>query len=891
MRRLIGFAALTVLYAAISLAQTNTAAVSAAYLKVWEAPEVQTRIAEGIRSNRMAEGCLRLAAKPGTEVTVEQTRHAFLFGGNSFLFGDLKTPEKNKRYAETFGTLFNAATVAFYWKTLEPEPGKPRFVEGSSYEYRRPPPDPVVTYLESRGINMNGHTIIYGMRRWGHPTWLPEDRKAMEPIFERHVKELAERYGSRVQRWDVVNESIDQANRGLMPDDYTYKTYAWAAKYFPASVRFGINDCDIHWGLSRHNRYVEIARDLIDRGTRVDTVGVQMHIFDPKESQRIANGADILTPVKNYAVLDCLKGAGRPIHISEVTISAPEDTDAGKAVQATLARNLYRLWFSYPQVMGITWWNMVDGGAAPGEPSLSGLYDTNMNPKPVYQALDELINREWKTRLTVKAEAGKPVTFRGFKGRYHVTWTDAAGAAKSAGFDLSKDGDGIQPTTPSALHAQQARPSPEWLTRGVMYQVWLRAFTPEGTLRAATQRLQHVADTGATIVYLSPVYLQDDDMRCEFWSERQKKCGLNNPRNPYRIKDYNAIDPEYGTEDDLRAFIAEAHRLGLHVLMDLVYFHCGPTSVLMAHPDYFKKDKNGKISTGEWHFPVLNFDNPALREYLWANMAHWIKDFNVDGFRCDVADAVPLDFWEQARERLTTLRSDLVILAEGERETDPLAAFDINYNFTWYRTSCAVFAGKKPASALRTLWTKMAQVRPQGSRFIRFTENHDFANDTGTNRVEKLWGTRGAAAMLVVNFTLDGVPFLYNGQEIADTAPHSIYGRWPVAWETAATPTGQARFAFCQKLCALRHAERALTQGSVIWLDNDAPDAVVSFIRHTDTAETLSVVNLSDRKLSVQVDRFATMEPLLADGAQIVSAGGKLTFDLAPYGYFVGKAR
>ncbi|MDD4869815.1 MAG: endo-1,4-beta-xylanase [Kiritimatiellae bacterium] len=416
--------------------------VSAGYLKFWDEPAVQTRITEDIRSNRMAEARLNLpSVKPDSDVTIEQTGHQFLFGGNIFLFGDLKTSEKNKRYEETFGTLFNAATVPFYWKTLEPEQGKPRFTADSSYEYRRPPTDPVVAFCESRGVNMNGHAIIYGMRRWGHPVWMPEDRKAMEPIFEKHVKELAERYSTRVQRWDVVNESIDQANRGLMPDDYTYKTFTWAAKYFPSAVRFGINDCDMHGGPSK--RYVEIIRDLIDRGIRIDTVGVQMHIFNPKESQRIAEGADILTPAKNVAVLDCLKAAGRPIHISEVTVSAPDDTEAGKTIQAEIARNLYRLWFSYPEVMGITWWNVADGGAAPGEPSYSGLYDKEINPKPVYHALNALINREWRTRLTLKAGVGKPVTFRGFKGRYRVTWTDADGTAKNAVFELTKDGDGI----------------------------------------------------------------------------------------------------------------------------------------------------------------------------------------------------------------------------------------------------------------------------------------------------------------------------------------------------------------------------------------------------------------------------------------------------------------
>jgi len=208
--------------------------MSEAYLKLWN-PDVQERIEWDIRSNRMAEATLRLpSVKPGTDVTVEQLSHDFLFGGNIFLFGDLKTPEKNKQYEDTFGTLFNAATVPFYWRTLEPEQGKPRYSAESPYEYRRPPTDPVVAFCEFKGINMNGHVIIYGMRRWDHPTWMPEERKAMEPLFENHVRELAQRYKDRVQRWDVVNESINQANRGLTPDDYSFKTYTWANLLFQA---------------------------------------------------------------------------------------------------------------------------------------------------------------------------------------------------------------------------------------------------------------------------------------------------------------------------------------------------------------------------------------------------------------------------------------------------------------------------------------------------------------------------------------------------------------------------------------------------------------------------------------------------------------------------------
>lgn len=415
--------------------------MSEIYQQYWN-PEVQSKIDKDIDLNRKSDAICHLKnVSKAIDVKVEQIEQSFLFGGNIFLFGDLGSPEKNKRYEDTFGSLFNAATVPFYWKALEQEKGKPRYTADSPYEYRRPATDPVVEFCEKRGINMNGHAIIYGMRQWGHPTWMPEDRKAMEPIFEAHVKDLAQRYKGRIQRWDVVNESIDQANRGLMPDDYTYKTFSWAMKYFPESVKFNINDCDIHWGPSR--RYVEIVRDLIDRNIRIDNVGVQMHIFNPEEAKRISKGADLLTPAKVYAVLDCLAEAERPIHISEVTVCAPDETIDGMSIQAEIAKNLYRIWFSYPKVMGITWWNMVDGGAAKGEPSFSGLYDKELNQKPVYKVLNNLINHEWKTNLTVRSDKNGTIKFRGFKGKYRVSWKDNSGKKQMAEFCLNNDGDGF----------------------------------------------------------------------------------------------------------------------------------------------------------------------------------------------------------------------------------------------------------------------------------------------------------------------------------------------------------------------------------------------------------------------------------------------------------------
>lgn len=406
-----------------------------AYWDMWN-KEIQDKIDAGIEQNRKGEAYVKLGkSAAGATVHVEQVSSSFLFGGQTFLFDDLGSDEKNEVYRNTFGTLFNAATVAFYWKYLEPERGKPRFTADSPYIYRRPAPDPVVEYLNSKNININGHAIIYGIRVHGHPEWMPENRDTMEVLFSDHVKQLASRYGKKIQRWDVVNECYDQANRGIMPDDYVYKTFSWAKKYFPKNVQFNTNECDVHWGPTK--RYVEIARDLIDRGAKVSNVGVQSHIFEASEAKDIANGYDpYISAARLFETLDCLSEVGRPIHISEVTVCAPDSTLWGEQVQAVITRNLYRLYFSYPNTMGITWWNMVDGGAYAGEPSFSGLYHTDMSPKLSYKVLDDLINHEWHTSMDVIADSSGNVVFRGFKGRYIISWTNHDGKRRSRVIDL-----------------------------------------------------------------------------------------------------------------------------------------------------------------------------------------------------------------------------------------------------------------------------------------------------------------------------------------------------------------------------------------------------------------------------------------------------------------------
>jgi GH35 family endo-1,4-beta-xylanase len=239
----------------------------------------------------------------------------------------------------------------------------------------------------------------------------------------------------------IPGQAICSSHYGLMPGDYTYRTFKMADQLFPKSVLLNIND------YANDARYLNQVADLRSRGCRIDIMGSQMHLFNPKLCLDLAEGKHIGMPINSpqevRATMAVLAKAGLPIHLSEITITSPGSDDRGGEIQAVIAHNLYRVWFSIKPMMGITWWNTVDDCGAPGEPTISGIFTREMQPKPAFFALNKLINDEWKTRVTVKAAKDGSVKFRGFKGKYRATYTDASGKTKTVNFHLSKDGDGV----------------------------------------------------------------------------------------------------------------------------------------------------------------------------------------------------------------------------------------------------------------------------------------------------------------------------------------------------------------------------------------------------------------------------------------------------------------
>ena len=487
-----------------SFAEDTKGYMSEAYWKLWS-PEEQARIDADIEKYRKADGEIVLNdIKRNSEVKIEQISHEFIFGAHIFNFNQLGKKEYNDRYKELYGTLFNRATVPFYWKELELEQGKPRFAteQRDTEEFwnnckdpydqphwRRPSTDQLVEFCEQKGIQMHGHVLVWGNRKFQRPSWyfnlftekerdehkrlfpnepnrfqskdaqsdewtamsfeevaqtFPDYAKTMPLVMENRIKQIAERYKGRLQSWDVVNESaldydqdflpenypISKSRYGLTYGDYPYHALKCAEKYFPAEVKLNIND------YHRKPGYTAQVKRLQERGCKIDVMGIQMHLFNVQHCMDIANGAKIQTPSQVREYIGWASEAGIPLHLSEVTITAPSQDERGFMIQGIIAQQLYRLWFSQEKMMGITWWNVVDNCGVKLEPTVSGLFHRDMKEKPCYYALDQLINHEWKTNLSVKPNDEGKVQFRGFKGKYRITYKDKRGKTQTMEYIL-----------------------------------------------------------------------------------------------------------------------------------------------------------------------------------------------------------------------------------------------------------------------------------------------------------------------------------------------------------------------------------------------------------------------------------------------------------------------
>lgn len=413
-------------------------------LDLFEEKKARTerRIAEGIEQYRKGDATITLVDVNGkhiknAKVKIRQTSHAFRFGANLFMLEELESAEKNAAYKKAFADVFNMATLPFYWDTLEPTRGQPRYARDSGKVYRRPPIDLCIEFCEQNGIEPREHALAYEHL---FPTWLrgaPTDTVKRE--LERRFSEISSRYADKIRTIEVTNEMDWERGVTEFYDDPDFVQWCFetARKYFPHN-QLGINEwTELVWqGKCRAtDPYYAYTEANLLRGAPIDAIGLQYHLFNPREKEYELTRRT-LDPDSLYDHMDLYARLGKPLQVTEVTVPAyswdPEDEE----IQAQIIGWLYAIWFSHPAVEQIIYWNLVDGyayvpytdpdkiAASQGDMTngenyyYGGLLRFDMTPKPAFEKIRELTQRVWHTEVTSLADARGSVAFRGFYGDY-----------------------------------------------------------------------------------------------------------------------------------------------------------------------------------------------------------------------------------------------------------------------------------------------------------------------------------------------------------------------------------------------------------------------------------------------------------------------------------------
>lgn len=382
--------------------------------------------------------------------------------------------------------------------------------------------------------------------------------------------------------------------------------------------------------------------------------------------------------------------------------------------------------------------------------------------------------------------------------------------------------------------------NPAWSRNATLYQINTRQFTPEGTFKAAEGQLPRLKALGVEILWLMPIHPI---------GEKNRKGSLG---SPYSVRDYRAVNPEFGTMADLKSFVAAAHRLGMHVILDWVANHSAWDNALAAqHPDWYDRDWKGDFRPTPWFdwSDIIDFDysKPEIRRYMTAAMAFWVKSAGIDGFRCDVAALVPIDFWENVRAELSAIKP-VFMLAEADISEHHRRAFDASYGWAWGDTLANISQGKAGADALFGYYSATATSWPHAAMRMLFTSNHDKNSWEGTEFERFGPNLRNA---ITLSFISEGIPLIYNGQEAGNDKRLAFFERDPIIWRD------HPNNALFNQLIAFKKAHPALWNGAwgaqMVPVVNSAPAQVLSFTRTKGPDKILALFNLSDRTVAISL--------------------------------------
>ncbi|HSR50548.1 MAG TPA: alpha-amylase family glycosyl hydrolase [Acidobacteriota bacterium] len=374
---------------------------------------------------------------------------------------------------------------------------------------------------------------------------------------------------------------------------------------------------------------------------------------------------------------------------------------------------------------------------------------------------------------------------------------------------------------------------PQWSRDAVIYQINTRQFTEEGSFRAAEAHFPRLKELGVDILWLMPIH--------EI-GEKNRKGSLG---SPYSVKDYYSVNPEFGTLDDFKHFVDAAHEQGFHVILDWVANHTAWDNPLVEeHPEWYERDWKGDFRPTPWwdwsDIIDLDYSQSGVRHYMTEAMKYWVSEADIDGYRCDVAGFVPLDFWNQVRRELDAIKP-VFMLAEWESRDLHAEAFDMTYAWSWNSDMHEIAMGRADVSRLFVYYSWNEGAFPEDSIRMTFVSNHDKNAWEGTQFEQFGQGLKAAIVLSVVG---EGMPLIYNGQEAGNPKRLEFFEKDPIEWRQH--PIGD----LYKKLIALKKSNPALWNGSrgarMIHVPNSAPTEVFSFVRQKDGHKVFAVLNFSD---------------------------------------------
>ncbi|MBK6962874.1 MAG: alpha-glucosidase C-terminal domain-containing protein [Bacteroidales bacterium] len=379
---------------------------------------------------------------------------------------------------------------------------------------------------------------------------------------------------------------------------------------------------------------------------------------------------------------------------------------------------------------------------------------------------------------------------------------------------------------------------PEWSKNATIYEVNIRQYTQEGTFKAFESHLPRLKELGIDIIWLMPIHPI---------GEKNRKGSMG---SFYSVKDYYGVNPEFGTMDDFKALVGKIHEAGMHVIIDWVANHSAWDNPLATeHPEWYSKTKEGNFQPTPWYDwdDVIDFDydQPGIRKYMTEALKYWVKEADIDGYRCDVAGFIPVDFWDNARAELDAIKP-VFMLAEWESRDLHKKAFDMTYSWSLWEKMRAAATLNQGIGGLVEYMAHDVSTFPKGAYRMTFTENHD-KNSWEGNQYSNFG--EGLHAAMVLASVVNGMPLIYSGQEAGLNKSLAFFEKDPIEWKES------PNFEIYKKLFALKHSNQALWNGDwggeMVRIYSDHMDQVISFLREKNGDKVLPVINFSNRPVTV----------------------------------------